>query len=128
KSYLQIRSCSRLSQKTINIFATAIEQRHLLPRREDLSERERRRLKKALKVLANAAGYGIYAEMIRRDSDRKVRVKCRGLDWTPYNCEVAHPEDPGEYCFPPFASLITAAARLMLALLEHSVTTLGGTY
>src|SRR6185437_6140451 len=31
-------------------------------------------------------------------------------------------------CFPPMASLITGAARLMLALLEHSVTELGGTY
>ena len=35
---------------------------------------------------------------------------------------------PGEYCFPPLASLITGAARLMLALLEHSVRKLGGTY
>jgi hypothetical protein len=125
---IRLRSDVRVDPARQDFFKIAIEQRHLLPRRKDLSERERRRLKKALKVLANAAGYGIYAEMIRRDSDRKVRVKCRGLDWTPYNCEVAHPEDPGEYCFPPFASLITAAARLMLALLEHSVTTLGGTY
>ena len=46
----------------------------------------------------------------------------------PYSPRVAHPEAPGEYCFPPLASLITGAARLMLALLEHSVTRLGGTY
>jgi hypothetical protein len=125
---IRLRSDVRVEPARQDFFKTAIEQRHLLPKRKDLSERERKRLKGALRVLANAAGYGIYAEMIRRDSDRKVRVKCRGLDWTPYDCEVAHPEDPGEYCFPPFASLITAAARLMLALLEHSVTTLGGTY
>ena len=43
-------------------------------------------------------------------------------------CRVAHPEVPGEYCFPPLASLITGAARLMLALLEICVTELGGTY
>jgi hypothetical protein len=41
---------------------------------------------------------------------------------------VRNPERPGEYCFPPLASLITAAARLMLALLERCVTDLGGTY
>jgi hypothetical protein len=41
---------------------------------------------------------------------------------------VANPEQPGQYCFPPLASLITGAARLMLALLEKSVTDFGGTY
>ena len=111
-----------------DFFKTAIEQRHRLPKRTDLSERERERLKGALRVLANAAGYGIYAEMIRRESDRKELVKCRGLDATPYDCTVAHAEDPGEFCFPPFASLITASARLMLALLEHTITEMGGTY
>jgi hypothetical protein len=35
---------------------------------------------------------------------------------------VLNPERSGEYCFPPLASLITAAARLMLALLERCVT------
>jgi hypothetical protein len=41
---------------------------------------------------------------------------------------VKHPDKPGEYCFPPLASLITAAARLMLALLESRVSAAGGTY
>ncbi len=41
---------------------------------------------------------------------------------------MRNPEHAGEYCFPPLASLITAAARLMLALLERCVTDLGGTY
>jgi hypothetical protein len=39
-----------------------------------------------------------------------------------------HPEQPGEFCFPPLVSLITSAARLMLALLEHCVAQRGGTY
>jgi hypothetical protein len=78
--------------------------------------------------LANATSYGIFAEMIRQESEKKVKVQCHGLDAEPYKCKVAHPEQPGEYCFPPLASLITGAARLMLALLEHSVTQLGGTY
>jgi hypothetical protein len=66
--------------------------------------------------------------MNREETEKKVRVTCHGIDPEPFQCSVLHPEKPGEFCFPPLASLITGAARLMLALLEHSVTTLGGTY
>src|SRR6185312_15638765 len=82
----------------------------------------------ALKVLANATSYGIYVEMNVPESDEPVNVACYGVDEEPFPCKVAHPDVPGEYCFPPFASLITGAARLMLSLLEQSVTSLGGTY
>ena len=81
-----------------------------------------------MKVLANAASDGIYAEMNRRESDVVVPVQCHGIDNTPFTCNVAHPDAPGEYCFPPLASLITGAARLMLALLEQCVEEEGGTY
>jgi len=37
-------------------------------------------------------------------------------------------ETPGPWCFPPLATLITGAARLMLALLERSVRDAGGSY
>ncbi|MHB8217803.1 MAG: hypothetical protein ACYDDS_17150 [Candidatus Sulfotelmatobacter sp.] len=87
-----------------------------------------RLLDKALKVLANATSYGIYAEMHRQESDRKQTVTCHGIDAEPFRCRVAHPDVPGEYCFSPIASLITGAARLTLAVLEYSVTNLGGTH
>jgi hypothetical protein len=105
-----------------------IEQRKSLTKRKGLSEEDVNRLDKALKVLANAASYGILAEMNRQESEKKIKVHCHGLDPEPYECAVIHPEQPGEFCFSPLASLITGAARLMLALLEHSVTQLGGTY
>jgi hypothetical protein len=38
------------------------------------------------------------------------------------------PEEPGEFCFPPFAACITAGARLMLAMLEQCVSDLGGVH
>ena len=66
--------------------------------------------------------------MHRQESDEEMEVLCHGMDPTPFTCRVAHPEVPGEYCFPPMASLITSGARLMLASLEHAVTTRGGTY
>jgi hypothetical protein len=111
-----------------DFFKVVIEQRQLLSSRDDLSASEKKRLNKALKVLANASSYGIYAEMNRQETEEKVYVTGYGIDTEPFKCRVGHPDVPGEYCFPPLASLITGAARLMLALLEHCVSELGGTY
>src|SRR6266404_6567075 len=113
---------------TQDLFRTVIEQRKSLPKRKELSKEDVDRLDKALKVLANATSYGIFAEMNRQETEKRTKVRCYGLDREPYQCSVIHPEQPGEFCFPPLASLITGAARLMLALLEHCVTQLGGTY
>lgn len=66
--------------------------------------------------------------MNRQESPENVDVRCYGIDRTPYDCRVLNPEMPGEYCFPPLAALITAGARLMLAMLERCITDLGGTY
>lgn len=113
---------------TQDLFRTVIEQRKSLSKRKDLAPAEVNRLDKSLKVLANATSYGILAEMNRQETEKRTKVWCHGLDREPYRCSVIHPEQPGEFCFPPLASLITGAARLMLALLEHCVTQRGGTY
>jgi hypothetical protein len=124
----KLRGVIKIDPRKEDFFRVVIEQRRLHKSRSDLSQADRQRLDKALKVLANAASYGIYAEMNRQESEEKVKVKCHGIDEEPFRCSVRHPDVPGEYCFPPLASLITGAARLMLALLEHSVCTPGGTY
>lgn len=111
-----------------DFFKVAIEERKRLSKRTAISEVERERLDKALKVLANSTSYGIYAEMNREESNERIQVQCQRLDGTAFPCKVLHPDIPGEFCFPPIASLITGAARLMLALLEKCVTDLGGTY
>ena len=85
-------------------------------------------MSKALKVLANSTSYGIFAQMDPHENSDNVVVTCHGMDASAYTCRVAKCETPGEFCFPPLASLITGAARLMPALLEHCVTGLGGTY
>lgn len=110
-----------------DFFRIVIEERKRLSKL-NVSDAERERLDKALKVLANATSYGIYAEMNRTDADEETTATCYGLDPNPFTCRVAHPDNPGEYCFTPLASLITGGARLMLALLEACVTDLGGTY
>jgi len=124
----KLRGAIDIDPRKQDFFKVVIEERKRLSSRTDISEGEKERLGKALKVLANAASYGIYAEMNRQESDEKVIVTCHGIDAEPFNCLVQHPDVPGEYCFPPLASLITGAARLMLALLENAVRELGGTY
>jgi hypothetical protein len=125
---LKLRGAVKVDPDSKDLFKVVIEERKRPQARENLSDIERERLDKSLKVFANATSYGIFAEMNRQESDQEVKVVCHSIDPEPYTCRVAHPEEPGEYCFPPLASLITGAARLMLALLEHSVTKLGGTY
>src|SRR5487761_185268 len=125
---VKLRRAVEVDPTTQDFFKVVIEERQRLSGRSDLSETENERLNLALKVLANAASYGIYAEMIRQESDKQIKTTCYGIDEDPFVCKAVHPEVPGEYCFPPLASLITGAARLMLAFLEYTVTELGGTY
>jgi hypothetical protein len=123
-----LRGAVKVDPSKQDFFRVVIEERKRLPERTDISSTEKKRLDKALKVLANATSYGVYAEMHRQESDGKQNVTCHGIDPEPFQCRVAHADVPGEYCFPPVASLITGAARLMLALLEHCISKLKGTY
>jgi hypothetical protein len=123
-----LRGDVKVDPRRHDLFKVAVEERQRLKRNDDASDPERKRLEKSLKVLALAASYGIYAEMNRQESDDEVDLICYGLDPEPYHCRVKNPDIPGEYCFPPLASLITGGARLMLALLELCVSDNGGTY
>lgn len=125
---ITLRGAVPIDPRRDDFFRRVIEERKRIASNTELSDDERKRLDKALKVLANATSYGIFAEMIREETAEKVPVTCYGIDPKPFTCRVRNPEHAGEYCFPPLASLITAAARLMLALLERCVTDLGGTY
>jgi hypothetical protein len=86
------------------------------------------RQERFLKVTANSTSYGVLARFDRRERPTPTTVRVYGPDGEPSLKPVASPEDPGPYCFPPIAASITAAARLMLALLEHHVTAAAGTY
>ena len=125
---ITLRGTVPIDPRRDDFFRKVIEERKRLANNTALTDEERKRLDKALKVLANATSYGIFAEMIREETTKKVPTTCYGIDPDSFPCSVQNPERPGAYCFPPLASLITAAARLMLALLERCVTDLGGTY
>jgi len=124
----KLRGTVEVKPVTEDLFKVTIEERKRLSRNAILSKLEKDRFDKALKVLASATSYGIYGEMNRHESDDPVNVSCYGIDPEPFKCRVVHPDVPGEYCFPPLASLITGGARLMLALLEYCVREKGGTY
>jgi hypothetical protein len=112
-----------------NVFRTLVEMRHAVSKDPTLSDADKRRLAGVLKVIANSGSYGIFAEMNPQDlpdgEQREVEVVGGSHKFT---APSTKPEQAGEYCFPPIASLVTGAARLLLALLETLVRDHGGTY
>ena len=125
---IHLRGVATIDPRRQDFFRVVIEERKRLASNKALSDGERKRLDRAFKIFANATSFGIWGEGIREETTDREPVTCYGIDPKPFECRVRNPEHAGEYCFPPLASLITAAARLMLALLERCVTDLGGTY
>jgi hypothetical protein len=116
-----VRSNLRASSDFENVF-----DRRRVEADEELPKEERDRLGKFLKITANATAYGILARFDRRERSGTVNVF--GPDEGPTKQPVTAVETPGPFRFPPVAATLTAAARLMLALLEREVTRAGGTY
>jgi hypothetical protein len=109
-------------------FVLMIEERQRIRADMTLSDAERARLGKFLKITANATSYGILARFDRRDLVNNAHVTVYGPDDEPIQAKTRHPEDPGPFAFPPIAASLTAGARLMLAMLERLVTDAGGSY
>ena len=84
----------------------------------------------SLKLIANAGAYGIFAEFNPQalPKGERARVGVHSRTPEPFSDRVGSPEDPGTYCFPPVASCVTGAARLMLGMLERCVVEAGGTW
>jgi hypothetical protein len=102
-----------------DFFQYVIEQR--------VRHKSNRVLERFLKVLANSGSYGLFVEVTPETAREPIDVKVfsgnnhfeqRGLSF----------ESHGQWYFPPIASLITAGGRLLLAMLEKSVTDRNGTY
>ncbi len=76
----------------------------------------------ALKITANATSYGIFVELNVAEHGKLQEVTCHGPDDAPFSVWVRNVEEPGRYFYPLLATLITGAARLMLALAERLAT------
>jgi hypothetical protein len=125
---VRLRGGRQLDPSKEDPFVAMIEERHRVRNDPSLGDEERQRRELFLKVTANSTSYGVLARFDRRERSTPTTVTVHGPDGEPFQAKTAAPEDPGPYCFPPVAATITAAARLMLALLEHAVTIAGGTY
>ncbi len=111
-----------------DLFRLVVEERKRVQGDETLPENERDRRSNGLKTLANSGSYGIYAQFDRKAASRNEPVSVWNTDGSHFETTLPFVEVPGEFCFPPLAALITAAARLMLALLEQEVRKRGGRY
>ena len=82
-------------------------------------------LQLALKILANATSYGIFVELIVEDANRKQSFVCFGSEDDGFPLDAAGAskprkvEKPGSFFHPLLATLITGAARLLLATVER---------
>lgn len=72
-----------------------------------------------LKLMANATSYGIFAELNVQTYDTAKPLTCYGIDGEPFQARSRSVEEPGSFFHPLIATLITGAARLMLATAER---------
>ena len=75
----------------------------------------------ALKIAANSVGYGIYIEVNVDSRTRKSKTTVHSSTSEPFCFETDKSEMPGSYFNPLLGTLITGAARLMLAIAERLV-------
>jgi hypothetical protein len=77
---------------------------------------------KAIKICANATSYGIYVEVQVHGRTKEAEITVHGYDGRSYQRCDERVEQTGEYFHPLLATLITGAARLMLAITERLAT------
>jgi len=131
----KLRGSVEIDPRKDDLFKKMVEARAQVKRDERLPKPEREALSYFLKILANAGSYGLFVEVNpeRLGKDAKTGKPARARVRVYAGEEVFETtsefiEKPGPWYFPPIAALITAAGRLLLALLERMVTDAGGTY
>ena len=105
-----------------DFFKRLIEERaKLKAAKNSAAGEEKARLKiaeKTVKIIANAASYGLFIELNPKDYPEPLSAIRYGFEGEPHAFETKTLETPGEYFHPLLATCITGAARLMLALAE----------
>jgi hypothetical protein len=123
-----LRGAVHIDAEYDDFFHAVVEERERRYRDEAQPVAERERLNDFLKVLANSAGYGIYAEMNRAELAKRASESIDVHGLRGFMQKVRAPEQQGEFFFAPLAATVTAAGRLLLAMLESEVTLHGGMY
>lgn len=104
-------------------FRELVVMREREARRTNLSDAERAEsddLRQTLKIIVNSMSYGIFVQVNTHDESRKVTRRIHVHGEEPFDASVSKTEEPGPYFYPLLGTLITGAARLMLALAQHS--------
>jgi hypothetical protein len=78
-----------------------------------------------LKICANSTSYGIWMQVNVARRAKRFSATVFGHDGKPFTRDTDKAEKPGEYFHPLLASLITGAARLMLAITESQIAARG---
>lgn len=112
-----------------NFYKRIIELRSDVDARLETAEgQEKEELKaerQALKILANSTSYGIFVEVNVGELDNRETRTCYGPSGVGFPVPTTKSEEPGRYFHPLLATLITGAARLMLAIAETLTTQAG---
>jgi hypothetical protein len=87
--------------------------------KEGQAKEELKAEKQALKILANSTSYGIFVELIVGELDKFETRTCYGASGVGFPVATMKSEEPGRCFHPLLATLITGAARLMLAIAEQ---------
>lgn len=119
----------RVDPNEADFFKRVIELRKSIQKQMKLvTEDERQRLdieQNALKICANSTSYGIWVEVNVDARARPTSVTVNSSTCEPFSFRSDKQENPGTYFHPLLATLITGAARLMLAITERLVTDRG---
>ncbi len=119
----------RVDPTETDFFKRVIELRQSIKKRRDAADGvEQATLdieQNALKIAANATSYGIYVEMNVDARPTEIPVTIHSSTCSPFSFSTDKQENPGTYFHPLLATLITGAARLMLAITERLVTDRG---
>lgn len=83
--------------------------------------------RRSLKAIMEPLAYGLFIKYTPRLTGATV---CDAWGLHHFQAEIAegHEEHPGEFTFPPHAAVVTAMARLMLAMAEYEVRQRGGAW
>ena len=112
-----------------DFFKRVIELRQSIKKRRDAATGEERDAldteQNALKIAANATSYGVYVEVNVDTRPHRKSLTVLSSTCEPFSFETDKAEMPGRYFHPLLATLITGAARLMLATAERLIADAG---
>lgn len=97
-------------------------QKATLPKSEHKAIDQRREAKK---ILANSTSYGVFVQVNVDTEPRPRMVRVHTPSGSSFVHRTRKVEQPGPYFHPLLATLITGAARLLLALAEHQARSRG---